>query len=510
MPLPTVYGVSAPPFRLSSSSLEAFAHPSWTRAEHEVLAAVARGERALLLGPPGTGKTLLLQNLERTLRAAGASVRVLRHGEPLAAVPGIDVLFIDEAGGFPDEELERICRRPGAVVLAGLPCLQQRIARWAGPIGIVTLEPLSPADVGRFVVARLGESGRSGDLFTPDAVAALARHSGGLLRLVIILAGAALFFAGLRGAAQVTVGDVDEAAAMRSAVAEEAEPEAPSPEAPKPGAPLLDALQAEPAWLRPVAPSRRGGLWPAAGVAAGLTGVTCAALAIAALAIVAALSVSAARPIPLQAQDGRSSPVLASATPQPLLAAPSVPAPAPVPPPVQLDATPPPAPHPAVHSAPAPAFTPAWAPALVPASAPEPASAQAAVPSPGPALPPVRPPPPEMATRAAIVLAFSGPIMNETMGQGGRLSLELRTDGSEGPVGAWFHASHGLIGTGTLRGRMHPDGRITLSGRLMMGRNPFDCALQATLDGDHLVGEATFVRATSGAKAHSRFTLRRL
>jgi hypothetical protein len=108
------------------------------------------------------------------------------------------------------------------------------------------------------------------------------------------------------------------------------------------------------------------------------------------------------------------------------------------------------------------------------------------------------------------VLAVSGAIVNDTMGQGGRLSLQLRTDGSEGPVGAWFHASHGLIGTGTLRGKIEPDGRITLSGRLMMGHNPFDCALQATLDGDRLVGEATFVRASSGARAHSRFTLRRL
>ena len=100
--------------------------------------------------------------------------------------------------------------------------------------------------------------------------------------------------------------------------------------------------------------------------------------------------------------------------------------------------------------------------------------------------------------------------MNDTMGQGGRLSLQLRTGGSGGPVGAWFHASHGLIGTGTLRGEMHPGGQITLSGRLMMGHNPFDCALHATLDGDRLFGEATFVRATSGAKAHSSFTLTRL
>ena len=61
-----------------------------------------------------------------------------------------------------------------------------------------------------------------------------------------------------------------------------------------------------------------------------------------------------------------------------------------------------------------------------------------------------------------------------------------------------------------LTGDIGTDGRITLSGRLMMGRNPFDCALQATLKGERLVGAATFVRATSGVAAHSSFTLSRL
>jgi len=70
----------------------------------------------------------------------------------------------------------------------------------------------------------------------------------------------------------------------------------------------------------------------------------------------------------------------------------------------------------------------------------------------------------------------------------------------------------GLVraGSGVLYGAIAPDGRITLSGRLMMGPNPFDCALKAMLEGDHLVGEATFVRHTSGATAHSRLALSRL
>ncbi|MDT7953454.1 MAG: hypothetical protein RQ966_18280, partial [Acetobacteraceae bacterium] len=79
-----------------------------------------------------------------------------------------------------------------------------------------------------------------------------------------------------------------------------------------------------------------------------------------------------------------------------------------------------------------------------------------------------------------------------------------------GRIGAVFRASHGLIGTGTLNGAVGPDGRLKLTGQLMMGRNPFDCTLKAILEGGHLVGEATFVHQANGAAAHSTFTLSRL
>jgi hypothetical protein len=106
-------------------------------------------------------------------------------------------------------------------------------------------------------------------------------------------------------------------------------------------------------------------------------------------------------------------------------------------------------------------------------------------------------------------LAFRGPIMNETMGQGGQLALALHGQGA-GPVTAHFHAYAGLIGTGELTGTMSPDGRLSLSGRLMMGRNPFDCTLTATVAGDRLTGSATFFRTGAGASARSSFTLSRL
>lgn len=100
--------------------------------------------------------------------------------------------------------------------------------------------------------------------------------------------------------------------------------------------------------------------------------------------------------------------------------------------------------------------------------------------------------------------------MNDTMGQGGQLSLQLSFISANGTIGAFFHASHGLIGSGVLKGTMAPGGRVLLSGRLMMGRNPFDCDLTARIQGNSLVGEATFVRRATGSRAHSSFSLERL
>ena len=116
----------------------------------------------------------------------------------------------------------------------------------------------------------------------------------------------------------------------------------------------------------------------------------------------------------------------------------------------------------------------------------------------------------DLAEMPATTLTFTGPILNNTMGQGGRLLLELRIRDAHGSVAALFQASQGLIGSGVLTGDIQRDGKISLSGRLMMGRNPFDCVLEARLDGERLVGVATFVRSTSGAAAHSSFKLSRL
>lgn len=493
------------PFRLSCPPQDAFAHPSWRITNRAALESIARRERMLLLGQPGTGKTLLLRSLDRSLRGSGCSVRELRRGDALDALPDADVLLIDEAGLFTADELERIYLLPNAFVMAGLPSLPEHLPSCARDVGRVTLEPLAPEDVARFVLTRLLACGRPRGLFAPEALVALVRQSHGLLRLVIILAGAAVFLAEGRGATEVTAGDVDDAASMRTAVAEEAgnDPalggktfcssvatEELACEEATLVAPPASAPAPEPAWLRPVATDRRRR--GRAFVAAGLTGWACASLAVVALAIAAARLL--APPMPVQGAQDASSPMLASATAPDQPLKPEVPTA--VPTPVRVVAAPPPV---------------QIASALPPTPDPAPPPETARIGTTTPALHPApRLVAPEVAEPPATVLTFSGPIMNDTMGQGGQLSLQLRTGGASRPVGALFRASHGLIGSGVLYGAIAPDGRITLSGRLMMGPNPFDCALKATLVGDHLVGEATFVRHTSGATAHSRFALSRL
>ena len=428
------------------------AHPAWARVQAAVLDAIASGRAVAVLGRPGTGKTLLLQSVAAALAGQGRPARWLGHGDVPADVPKGEVLLVDEAGRLEDAELAALRRLPA--VLAGVPSLEPRLAGMA----TLVLDPLPPEEVARYVALRLSETGRRRDLFEAEAVLALARHSEGLFRLAVVLAGASLFLAEQEGSAQVTKQHVDEAALMRQVVAEADEIDASAIEASAPAAaaeePAVAMVQAEAPLARPSTrrPSRlRATRW----VGFGLAG--CGLM----LGLVWAVSFRhGTRPPPMNlAQTG----------------APPVPVPAGGAPPQKAIApVPAPAPRaPAVVAGPAPRSSPA------PAAQPMPASD----------------------------LAFRGPIMNDTMGQGGQLALSIRRSGPGGAVTAYFHASAGLIGTGELSGTMSPDGRVALAGRLMMGRNPFDCSLEASLAGDRLVGSASFVRASSGLTARSRFTL---
>ena len=107
------------------------------------------------------------------------------------------------------------------------------------------------------------------------------------------------------------------------------------------------------------------------------------------------------------------------------------------------------------------------------------------------------------------LIFFHGPVNNETMHRAGQLSLILRSQGPSGPIRARFDAGEGLLGSGELEGSLSENGRISVSGQLMMGKNAFICDLSGLISGDKLTGSANFVRTRGGPVAHSRFTLTR-
>ncbi len=234
-------GLAGFPFRLQTVPAEAVPHRSWARAREAALAALSRGESVAALGRPGTGKTLLLQSLWQALRDAGRRPGTLGQAD-------CDVVIVDEAGAVSCGELLALRQSGKPFVLACLPDTDLKLP----PIR-VTLDPLSAEDVARVIARRLSAVGRPHDYFEPEAILELTKQSGGLMRLVLVLAGAATFFAEHEGVQRVTRQHVTDAATMRDVAREEDGSVTPEPEhqetaAPKLGDPLR---QSDPGALPP-------------------------------------------------------------------------------------------------------------------------------------------------------------------------------------------------------------------------------------------------------------------
>jgi hypothetical protein len=202
-------GLAGFPFRLQISPAEAVPHRSWLHAREAALAALSRGESVAVLVRPGTGMTLLLQSLRQGLRDRG------RRPGPLGQ-PDCDLVIVDEAGAVPRSEFIALGESGKPFVLAALPDTRLPL-----PPVRVTLDPLSAEDVARVIARRLSAAGRSCEYFVPEAIFELARQSGGLMRLVLVLAGAATFHAEHEGAQRVTRQHVSDAAFMRDVLREE-------------------------------------------------------------------------------------------------------------------------------------------------------------------------------------------------------------------------------------------------------------------------------------------------
>ena len=489
--------VADTPFRIPVTSGEAFAHPQWRQARAALLAILARGGAAVLLGSPGCGKTLLLHDLARTLRHGGASVRLIARSNAPVPAGTADVLLVDDAGYLDTDGLAALCATGAPLVLAAHPDFADRLAGLSLSVAPVTLDPLPPQEVARFVAARLLASGQPRGFLEPEAVLALARHSGGLLRLVNVLGAAATFLARLEGSPRVCLRHVEEATAICHGMGEDALPAAPAKAETAraattrvAGAHVEGALTmraSNPAW------QQRRAVYAAATVA------LCLALA----GGLAFRDREVGQPSKTQASDGGPladghHTVEATA----LAGAPSVegdPAagargddPNAKPPrpelnhepgdqATRLDAVDPPRP---------PATLQRGARAVRP-------SVDAAIEARQTVQPPDAP------------VSFRGPIINDTMGRLGRVVLVIRKQDAPGLIIVRFDASAGLLGSGELTGRLSGDGRITASGQLMMGSNPFMCDLSGVISGNGLTGSARFFRSSSGYTAHSRFTLNR-
>jgi MSHA biogenesis protein MshM len=259
------------PFRLSPDTAYFYPGSSHQQALNVLLVALADGEGFLKIsGEVGLGKTLLCRTLLRNLGAAyatawipnpdqsPASIRASlarELGLELASTVGQEaalraitarlieltaqgrrpVLLVDEAQALPTPALEAVRlltnietekRKLLQVVLFGQPELDRRLAqpnlRQLNQRITFShrLEPLDSTHVGAYVAHRLCIAGHAdGQLFDASALRALASHSGGVPRLINILAHKALLVAWGKGLAAVGRAEVERAAVDTESVA---------------------------------------------------------------------------------------------------------------------------------------------------------------------------------------------------------------------------------------------------------------------------------------------------
>ena len=152
------------------------------------------------------------------------------------------VALIDEADRMDGAALARLAAdQRSAVVLAckHLPADGEAdplcaAASGGRPVSFVRLAPLLPGETGAFLRERLARAGRADTVIGDAATAGIERFSGGVPRLVNMLASAALFLAASNDDVQVDAEHVAEAAALRSLAApgqpdEQATSDAPVP-----------------------------------------------------------------------------------------------------------------------------------------------------------------------------------------------------------------------------------------------------------------------------------------
>jgi hypothetical protein len=443
-------------FALKVGPAEVFRNQVWRQALKQAIRGIGRGEKVVLLGESGVGKTLFLRDLAQALAFEGRKVGLLDGGDPGRSCPDADTMLVDNADLLSRASLDALLSLDRPAVFAGRPRLKERIASVLPAASILQLEPLGTDDVGRFVAARLLRAGREPDLADAAAIPALARLSGGLPRHLMSLAGAATFLADIEGSPRLLVQHVEHAA-----------------EVGRPGGARLQHTSTKQAGRA---------LSPDAEVTSGETASGRRRLSAVSLGLAVVLLVSWAQLMARHAEVvPRADGMLAETE--------TVPA--------TEQADPGLAPGAAGNlDRGADRGLEGDASVIAPSSATT--GTEASNLADGPRLASVLP---------TFLGSFQGLVSNEALRLTGKLSLEVTRDGPPGVVRARFHAWDGLLGTGELTGTLSPDGRLTLSGQLSMGRNPFNCRLAAVIRGDHITGSAQFVRPRGGRVAYSSFNL---
>ena len=229
------YGLNHQPFGATPDSRCLYPAPSHREALASLYVAIQNDRGfAALIAEPGMGKTTLLFRLLERLRQTSRTVFLFQTQcnsreffAYLMANLGCDsagddvvtmharlneillkearagrrfVLIVDEAQNLDDSVLETIrllsdfetpSRKLMQIVLAGQPQLAEKLSRpnlvqLRQRISVISrLERLSALDVRRYIEYRLKDAGCQGEeLFTPDAIALIARHSKGNPRTI--------------------------------------------------------------------------------------------------------------------------------------------------------------------------------------------------------------------------------------------------------------------------------------------------------------------------------------
>jgi len=249
------FGLKETPFSLTPDTAFFFAHRGAQNALNTLLVAVKSGEGFVkIVAEVGCGKTLLCRRLLAALAnncvtayipnpALDARAMLLAVCEELEIEVPVDasahhivkelktclaghandgrrvVLIIDEAQCIPDETVESLRLLSNIetekhkllqIVLFGQPELdakldQPHLRQLTQRIGFADyIEPLREEDVGMYVNYRLQVAGASRPIFTAAALSELARRSGGIPRIINVVAHKAMMLAFGEGTLEIT------------------------------------------------------------------------------------------------------------------------------------------------------------------------------------------------------------------------------------------------------------------------------------------------------------------